>query len=334
MSRRPSKNRTAGHSSRSGSNRTPSAPPPLAFDFMRYRRAAAILSLSLVLASVLLLTVRGLNFGLDFTGGTLVEVAYSQSVSPDDVRATLTAAGYDEVVVQNFGSDADVLVRLPVLVAAASLGDQILADLRTASTTQGQTISLRRIEFVGPAVGEELRQQGALAILCALVLVMLYIMFRFLFKFAAGAVVALAHDVILTLGAFSLFQWDFNLPVLASILAVIGYSLNDTIVVSDRLRENFRRLRQGTPVSVINISLNQVWSRTIVTSMTTLFVLLSLALFGGELIFGFAMGLIVGVVVGTYSSIYVATNMLLLMRVERQDLLLPEKEGVSQDGMP
>lgn len=328
MNKRRKKNTQSGSESLAAS-------AALKFDFMHYRRYAGILSITFVLLSLLLLGVRGLNFGLDFTGGTLVEVAYGKSVTPDAVRKALITAGFQNVVVQNFGSDADILVRLPVVdsASAANLGDEILASLRADSSATGQSVSLRRIEFVGPAVGEELRQQGGLAVLCALLLVMLYIMFRFLFKFAIGAVVALAHDVTLTLGAFALFQWDFNLPVLAAILAVIGYSLNDTIVVSDRFRENFRKMRKGTPIEVINLSLNQVWSRTIVTSATTLMVLLSLVLFGGELIFGFAMGLIIGVIAGTYSSIYVVVNTILMMKIERQDLLLPEKEGVSHQGL-
>ena len=311
-------------------NRTRQQPEKdVRFEFMRVRKIAATASVVAVLVSVAAVAHLGLNFGLDFTGGTLVEVAYAEAVSPDDVRAVLEAANFQDVLVQNFGgSVSGILVRLPVQAGgdAASIGDNVLSTLRG----EGREVALRRAEFVGPVVGEELREQGGIALISALGLVMLYIVFRFLFKFSVGAVVALAHDVIITLGAFSLFRWDFDLSVLAALLAVIGYSLNDTIVVSDRIRENFRRWRSGKPEHVINVSLNQTLGRTLVTSFTTLLVLFSLLIFGGELIRGFAVALIIGVVVGTYSSIYVAANVLLAMDIQRADLLLPEKEGADQ----
>ncbi|MDP5054889.1 MAG: protein translocase subunit SecF [Congregibacter sp.] len=299
------------------------------FDFMAYRKIAGIASIVLVLGSVLTLGINQLNWGLDFTGGSLVEVEYESSVSPESIRVQLIDAGFEGHVVQYFGSDRDILVRVPPQKTMterenARLGDKILEALQASSDIG---VSLRRSEFVGPAVGEELANQGGLGILAALAMVMLYIAFRFQVKFAVGAVVALFHDVTITLGAFSLMRWDFDLTVVAALLAVIGYSLNDTIVVSDRIRENFRRIRRGTPLEIINISLNQTLGRTLVTSLTTLLVLAALFILGGELIRGFAIGLILGVVIGTYSSIYIAANMLVLMGVSKEDLAVPVKEG-------
>ncbi|MEY3042659.1 MAG: protein translocase subunit SecF [Pseudomonadota bacterium] len=304
----------------------------LAFDFMRWRKATLVLSAVLVLASLALLGVRGLNFGLDFTGGTLVEVHFPAPADPQAVRLGLEAKGYADLVVQNFGTARDVLVRVPpdVVGETATVGDVILEALQAE---YGDAVALRRSEFVGPAVGEELREQGGLAMLAALSLVMVYIMFRFTGKFALSAVIALVHDVIITLGAFSLFRWSFDLPSLAAVLAVIGYSLNDTIVVADRIRENFRALRRAEPIAVINQAISQSFGRTLVTSLTTLLVLVALLLFGGSMIEGFAEALVVGVVVGTYSSIYVAANALLLMGVEQKDLLMPEKEGEDQEAL-
>jgi preprotein translocase subunit SecF len=304
----------------------------LAIDFMRLRWAAVALSAVLILGSIGALVFAGLNFGLDFTGGTLVEVEFADPVDPQTVRGELEARGFPDLVVQNFGTPRDLLVRVPpdVVGESAAVGDTILAALRA---DHGEGVTLLRSEFVGPAVGEQLREQGGLAMLTALALVMVYIMFRFTGKFAIGAVVALMHDVVVTLGAFAAFGWSFDLPSLAAVLAVVGYSLNDTIVVSDRIRENFRRMRRGTPVEVINTSINQTFGRTLVTSLTTLLVLLALLLFGGELIEGFAEALIVGVLVGTYSSIYVAANMLIALGIDRQDLLLPEKEGADQESV-
>ena len=301
-----------------------------AFDFMGYRKVATVVSSLLILVSIYSLTTQGLKLGLDFTGGTLVEVQYDRAAELSTIRSTLATAGYEDVVVVHFGSDRDVLIRLPVS-NSSTLGDEIVAAL---SAVYDGEIDLLRIEFVGPQVGEELREQGGLGLLVALICVMLYVAFRFQFKFSIGAVGALVHDVLITLGVFSVAQWDFDLTVLAAFLAVIGYSLNDTIVVSDRIRENFRLLRKGTPTEVINHSLTQTLSRTLVTSVTTLMVLLSLFLFGGEIIHGFATALIFGIIVGTYSSIFVAANVLLMMDISKEDLILPVREGEDFDDMP
>lgn len=298
-------------------------------NFMGARKIAAAFSVLLVVCAIGSLAVRQLNWGLDFTGGTLVEVHYGESANLGAIRSTLATAGYDGAIVVSFGTDRDVLIRLPDGYSDAQ-GAQMLDSLRADAST---TVELRRIEFVGPQVGDELREQGGLAMLLALGLVMLYIGFRFQFKFAVGAVVALVHDVMITLGFFSLVGMEFDLTVLAALLAVIGYSLNDTIVVSDRIRENFRKLRKAEPVAVINISLTETLGRTLVTSLTTLLVLLALALLGGEMIFGFAIALIVGVMIGTYSSIYVASNVLLALGVSKEDLMIPVKEGAEQDDL-
>ena len=299
-------------------------------DFMGRRKVTAVFSITLVLISIVVLSVRWLNLGLDFTGGTLVEVVFERPQDPERVRGWLVDAGFRNGVVQNFGTPTDLLVRMPPQADQddTRLGDNVLEVLRVAS---GGEVELRRSEFVGPAVGEELREDGGIAMLLALGLVMIYIMFRFTSKFSIGAVVALVHDVIITFGFFAVFQWTFDQSVLAAVLAVIGYSLNDTIVVSDRIRENFRLIRRGQPVDVVNTSLNQTLGRTLVTSSTTLMVLVALLVFGGELIRGFAIALIIGVVVGTYSSIYVAASMLLAMGISREDLLIPVKEGTEDD---
>jgi preprotein translocase subunit SecF len=295
-------------------------------DFMGQRRLAMLFSLTLLLISIGSLATRQLNWGLDFTGGTLVEVHYSETADLNAIRSTLNTEGYRGAIVVSFGTDRDVMIRLPKGYSDKE-GAELLASLQEAFAG---SVELRRIEFVGPQVGDELREQGGLAMLLALGLVMLYIAFRFQLKFAVGAVVALVHDVIITLGFFSITGMEFDLTVLAAILAVIGYSLNDTIVVSDRIRENFRKIRRADPVEVINISLTETLGRTLVTSMTTLLVLAALALFGGEMINGFAVALIVGVVIGTYSSIYVAASTLLLMGVSKEDLMIPVKEGADQ----
>jgi preprotein translocase subunit SecF len=298
-------------------------------NFMGSRRIAAAFSISLLLVSLGSLVVRQLNWGLDFTGGTLVELHYADSADLGAIRSTLATGGYEGAVVVSFGTDQDVLVRLPQGYTDAE-GNQMLEALRADSAVD---VELRRIEFVGPQVGDELREQGGLAMLLALGLVMLYIGFRFQFKFAVGAVVALVHDVFIVLGFFSISGMEFDLTVLAALLAVIGYSLNDTIVVSDRIRENFRKLRRAEALEVINISLTETLGRTLVTSLTTLLVLLALALFGGEMIFGFAVALLVGVAIGTYSSIYVASNALLALGVSKEDLMIPVKEGAEQDDL-
>ena len=293
-------------------------------DFMAWRRLAAGLSIALIVASVVSLGVKELSWGLDFTGGTLVEVEYADSADLTVIRQTLQSRGYEGAIVVSFGTDRDVLIRLPAGTSDEQ-GAALLGILQNESEVE---VELRRIEFVGPQVGEELREQGGLAMLLALGLVMLYIAFRFQFKFALGAVGALAHDVIIVLGFFSLFDLEFDLTVLAAILAVIGYSLNDTIVVSDRIRENFRKLRRTDPLEVINQSLSETLGRTLVTSLTTLLVLISLAFVGGEMIHGFALALLVGVFVGTYSSIYVAANLLIALGVSKEDLVIPIQEGV------
>ncbi len=298
-------------------------------DFMKFRLPFGWVSLVMVAASIVTLAVNQLNWGLDFTGGTLVEVVYEESVDPQAIRDQLTGAGYVGHVVQYFGTDKDVLVRVPPQQSLsekenATLGDGILKSLQ-ASSTAG--VSLRRSEFVGPAVGEELQNEGGLGMLAALAFVMLYIAFRFQMKFAVGAVVALIHDVLLTLGAFSIMGWDFDLTVVAAVLAIIGYSLNDTIVVFDRIRENFRKVRRGTSAEIINLSLNQMLGRTLMTSGTTLLVVFALLFLGGELIHGFALALAIGILFGTYSSIYIAANILIIMGISKEDLAIPVKEG-------
>ncbi|MFT4614453.1 MAG: preprotein translocase subunit SecF [Bacteroidia bacterium] len=297
-------------------------------NFMGQRKFAMAVSILLLLVSIGSLATRQLNWGLDFTGGTLLEVHYSQSADLNVIRQTLQDKGYDGAVVVSFGSDRDVLIRMPKGYSDKQ-GVELLAQLQQAST-RGD-VELRRNEFVGPQVGDELREQGGLAMLLALGLVMLYIGFRFQLKFAVGAVVALIHDVVITLGFFSVLRLEFDLTVLAALLAVIGYSLNDTIVVADRIRENFRKLRRADPTEVVNISLTETLGRTLITSLTTLMVLGALGLFGGEIIEGFAIALIVGVLIGTYSSIYVAASTLLVLGVSKEDLMIPVKEGADQE---
>ena len=300
-----------------------------AIPFMKWRWVAMALSAIALLAAIGSLSVRQLNWGLDFTGGTLVEVAYSDSADLGTIRTVLDQKGYEGAVVVSFGTDKDVLVRLPDGYSDEQ-GALMVDKLRAATD---MSIELRRIEFVGPQVGEELRDDGGIAMLTALGLVMLYVAFRFQIKFALGAVIALAHDVIFTLGFFSLTGLEFDLTVLAALLAVVGYSLNDTIVVSDRIRENLRKIRRASPGEVIDISLTETLGRTLVTSLTTLLVLAALALFGGEMIFGFAVALLVGVAVGTYSSMYVAATTLLQLGVSKEDVMVPEREGADQEGL-
>ena len=301
--------------------------------FMKYRKIAALISILLVALSCISLAFKQLNWGLDFTGGTLVEVAYPRAAVPEEIRQALDEKGWNGHLVQFFGSDRDILVRMPPQKDRserenARLGDALFADL---SEIAGTELDLRRAEFVGPAVGEELTNQGGVGLLVALGMILIYISFRFQMKFAFGAVTALFHDVLITLGIFSVMNWEFDLTVLAALLAVIGYSLNDTIVVSDRIRENFRAVRRGATSDMIDTSLNQTLGRTLMTSTTTLLVLLALFFLGGELIRGFSLALTIGVVVGTYSSIYVASNMLVALHLSREDLLVPVKEGAEQD---
>ncbi len=297
-------------------------------DFMKWRKIAYAFSGLLLFAAVFELAVNGLSLGIDFTGGTLVELGYEQDADLDAIRTALASSEYGDAVVQAFGSPRDVLVRLPQSTDAndADLSNRVLELLPGAE--------MRRVEFVGPQVGEELAEDGALAMLYALGGILVYIMIRFTWKFAAGAIAALVHDVIIVVGFFSMTGADFDLPVLAAILAVIGYSLNDTIVVFDRVRENFRRLRKREPLEVVNTSLNQTFSRTLITSLTTLLVLMALFFLGGELIHSFATALIVGVVIGTYSSIFVASATTLALGVEKADLMPVEKEGAEADSRP
>ncbi|MCC2606321.1 protein translocase subunit SecF [Planctobacterium marinum] len=300
--------------------------------FMSLRVPALIFSVILMLLSVLSLATNSLNWGLDFTGGTLVEVGYEQQADLSDIRARLQNSGFPDAVVQNFGSSSEVLIRLAPRenVKASELSNQVMQALELT------TSNIRRVEFVGPSVGEELAEQGGLAMLVALLCILVYVAMRFEWRFALGSVVALAHDVLLTLGLFSFLQLEFDLTVLAAVLAVIGYSLNDTIVVSDRIRENFRKVRKSEPEEIINISLTQTLNRTVITSLTTIFVLLALFFVGGALIHGFATALLFGVVIGTYSSIYVASLVALMLGISKEDLIPAEveKEGEELESTP
>ncbi|MDA9045865.1 protein translocase subunit SecF [Gammaproteobacteria bacterium] len=297
------------------------------FQFMKYRKIAAMASVALFTVCVLSLTFRGLSLGLDFSGGTLVEVTYETPVELESIRNTLIDNGYDDSQVVNFGTNLDVLIKVADQNGNSSIGENIYNLLES----NGFSGELKRVEFVGPQVGAELRDQGGLGMLVALFMILFYVAFRFQYKFALGAVSALGHDVVIILGLFSIFGWDFDLTVLAALLAVIGYSLNDTIVVSDRIRENFRTQRELGPQEMIDLSLNQTLGRTIVTSLTTLLVLFALFIFGGEMIKGFSLALILGVVVGTYSSIYVVANMLMSLTLTQEDLAIPEPEGADFD---
>lgn len=300
-------------------------------DFMGKRKAAVIASIVIVVLSIGSIATRGLNFGVDFTGGLLLEVGYQGSADLEVIRAQLSSAGFDDAQVQNFGSASDVLIRMMPRegIDAAQIGEQILKLLAAGDTE----VVLRRVEFVGPQVGEELTERGGTAMIFALLMILAYIMFRFQWKFAVGSVTALIHDVIIVLGLFSIFQLPFDLSVLAAVLAVIGYSLNDTIVVFDRIRENFRQIRRGTAAAIMNTSINQMLGRTVITSLTTLLVLLALFLLGGEAVRGFSTALIMGIVVGTYSSIYTASTTALALDVSPEDLMLPKKTE-DPDGLP
>ncbi len=311
-------------------------------DFMsaRKRRITGTISAVMLVVAILSLAINRFEFGLDFTSGTLIEVGYPQSINPEDVRQQLISAGFEDAVVVAFGSDRDLLVRLPVeesaddlaaASAASSLGNEVLAALQEASDVP---VEMRRSEYVGPKVGEELAEQGALALLVALGIVMLYVAVRFQYKFAVASVAALAHDVIVVLGIISLFHLTFDLTVLAALLAVIGYSLNDTIVVFDRARENFRPMRSTDSEFILNTTLNQVISRTFVTSLTTLLALFAMLLMGGESIRGFAVSLIVGVSVGTYTSLHISCNFLMYLKIDKEDLAVPIKEGEEVDSLP
>jgi preprotein translocase subunit SecF len=299
--------------------------------FMKFRKIAGIFSIALFSISVLTLGLRGLTLGLDFSGGTLIEISYEEPANLEEIRSILIANNFEDSQVVNFGTDLDVLIKVADQSGNSKLGNQIFTLLQD----KGLPGTLKRSEFVGPQIGSELRDQGGLGMLVALFMILLYVAFRFQYKFALGAVTALTHDVVIILGFFSIFAWDFDLTVLAALLAVIGYSLNDTIVVSDRIRENFRTQRElDDPQEIIDLSLNQTLSRTVITSFTTLLVLFALFIFGGDLIRGFSLALILGVLIGTYSSIYIVANMLMSLGITQEDMAIPEPEGADFDEMP
>jgi len=304
------------------------------FKFMSKRNLAFIASAVLIALSIVSLTTRGLNFGLDFTGGTLIEVKFPDAADIEQVRDNLREAGLDDAVVQTFGAASDIVVRIPPRSEEES--DAEISTLVLAALQQGVEgeVEMLRVEFVGPQVGEELAEQGLLAMVYALIGIFLYVMMRFQWRFSAGAVAALVHDVIITMGIISALHVQFDLTVVAALLAVIGYSLNDTIVVFDRIRENFPRMLKSAPIEVIDRSLNETLARTIMTGVTTLLVLVALFIFGGEIIHAFAFTLIVGIIIGTYSSIYVASAALLQLGVSKHDLMQIEKEGVGVDSLP
>lgn len=299
-------------------------------NFMRLRKIAITISVVLFFSSIGSIFMKGLSLGLDFSGGTLVEIQYEDSVNLEEIRNVLSENGYEDFQVVNYGSSLDVLIKIADQPGNSSLGDQIFT-LLSSNEFEGE---LKRIEFVGPQIGSELRDQGGLGMLVALGMILLYVAFRFQYKFALGAVAALGHDVVIILGLFSIFAWDFDLSVLAALLAVIGYSLNDSIVVSDRIRENFRSERALASEELINLSLNQTLSRTIITSFTTLLVLFALFFFGGDAVRGFSLGLIIGVLIGTYSSLYIVTTILISLNLSQEDMAIPDVEGAEFDDMP
>lgn len=302
------------------------------FNFMGMRKVTSIVSALLIIFSISTLSYQGLNLGVDFTGGTLVEVGYPEAVNLDKLRQSFSDSEFNDVAIQYFGSAKEILIRIPPQQGfnSADVSSKLL-DLLSSNNFSAE---MRRVEFVGPQVGEELREDGGLAMLYALLCIMVYIAFRFQMRFSVGAVSALIHDVIITLGFFSITRFNFDLTILAALLAVIGYSLNDTIVVFDRVRENFRKIRDKTPIDVFNISLNQTLSRTLMTSFTTLLVLMALFFLGGEIIHGFSMALIFGVLIGTYSSIYIASPVTLMLGIKKEDLMPVKKEGVDLENQP
>ena len=299
-------------------------------DFMRFRKILLLVSAFLFVGALTSITLRGFNLGLDFSGGSLVEIKYPEPVALETIRSVLEESGFEDYQVVNFGSNLDVLIKIAEQSAGSSVGDEVFNTL-TAAGLNGE---LQRNEFVGPQIGSELRDQGGLGMLVALGMILLYVAFRFQYKFALGAVGALGHDVVIILGLFSFFRWDFDLSVLAALLAVIGYSLNDSIVVSDRIRENFRSERALSSIELLNLSLNQTLSRTIITSLTTLLVLFALFFFGGETVKGFSLGLIIGVIIGTYSSLYIVTSILIQLGLSQDDMVVPEVEGADFDDLP
>ncbi len=302
------------------------------FNFMGMRKVTSIISALLIIFSISTLSYQGLNLGVDFTGGTLVEVGYPEAVNLDKLRQSFSDSEFNDVAIQYFGSAKEILIRIPPQqgLNSADVSSKLL-DLLSSNNFSAE---MRRVEFVGPQVGEELREDGGLAMLYALLCIMVYIAFRFQMRFSIGAVSALIHDVIITLGFFSITRFNFDLTILAALLAVIGYSLNDTIVIFDRVRENFRKIRDKTPVEVFNISLNQTLRRTLMTSFTTLLVLIALFLLGGEIIHGFSMALIFGILIGTYSSIYIASPVTLMLGIKKEDLMPVKKEGVDLENQP
>lgn len=295
-------------------------------NFMGIRHVAAVVTLLLTLAAVGSLAVKGLNFGLDFTGGTLIELGYERPADLQSIRGQLQRSGYGDAVVQSFGATTDVLVRMPG--DDPELGNRVAQALEKASS---DAFVVKRVEFVGPAVGEELRDQGGIAMLLALAGILVYVAFRFQWKFSLGAILSLVHDVIMVLGVFALFQIPFDLTTLAAVLAIIGYSLNDTIVVFDRIRENFRLLRKAALIENINISTTQTLLRTLATSISTLLAVVALMVFGGESLWGFSFALCIGVLCGTYSSVYIASILLIWVKLTREDLIPPvEAEAVDE----
>jgi preprotein translocase subunit SecF len=296
------------------------------------RRIALFLSIIMVSLSISSIFIKGLEFGIDFTGGVLLEVGYPEPANLMKIRTLLENDGFEEVQVQSFGSDEDVLLRLPPQL---DQDPNFIRDrLRNLLATDEPNVVLRRVEFVGPQVGEDLTEQGGLAMIFALMMIFAYVMFRFQWKFAAGAVCALLHDVIITVGFFSLFGFEFDLTVVAAVLAVIGYSLNDTVVAFDRIRENFIKLRGVASHEAMNISINEMLARTIITGVTTLVVLIALLTLGGESVRPFSIALIVGIIIGTYSSIYTAGAIALVLKVNTKDLLPPEKDPELMDDLP
>lgn len=304
-------------------------------DFMSRSKYAFVLSSLMIIASIAVISIKGLNWGLDFTGGTLIEVGFNQAANLDEVRSSLQAKGFDDATVQNFGSAREVMVRLRPRdnVKGEELGNQIIGAIKEGT---GQDVQMRRIEFVGPNVGGELAENGGLAIIVSLICILIYVSARFEWRLAAGAVMSLAHDVIITIGVFSFMQIEVDLTIVAALLTVVGYSLNDTIVVFDRIRENFRKLRKGEPAEIMNTSITQTLSRTLITSGTTLFVVIALFVEGGAMIHGFATALLLGITVGTYSSIYVASALALKLGINKEHLMpvKVEKEGADLESRP
>ncbi len=302
------------------------------FDFIGQQRKAIIISAIIIVLSFILLFTKGLNFGLDFTGGTLVELGYAEAADLDEARTLLDNSEFAGAIIQNYGSASEVLIRLAPVAELdnAEVGNRVLAVLKQG----GQQIEMRRIEFVGAQVGDELAESGGLATLFALLGILAYVSVRFQARFAVGAIVALVHDVMITFGFFSLTQMNFDLGALAAVLTVIGYSLNDTIVVYDRIRDNFRRMRNSTVVEVFNTSLNQTLSRTIMTGVTTLLVLGALFFLGGESLHAFSTILILGIVIGTFSSVYIASPVTIALGISRKDLMPVEREGADLPDRP